>query len=102
MQYYLNLNFQVRPGQGPESKESKKLRDSNCTTLMLIVVITVSEAQLGNIFRIKMCWHAKLMCMSLQWHMVVVDISWKRRSSAFPSEEKPLSSLLLVALALRA
>ena len=26
-----------------ESKESKKLRDSNCTTLMLIVVITVRK-----------------------------------------------------------
>jgi hypothetical protein len=38
------LNCRQRAAvKGGESKESKKLRDSNCTTLMLIVVITVSE-----------------------------------------------------------
>ena len=34
------LNCKQKALKG-ESKESKKLRDSNCTTLMLIVVITV-------------------------------------------------------------
>ena len=36
------LNCRQRKAAGGESKENKKLRDSNCTTLMLIVVITVS------------------------------------------------------------
>ncbi len=37
----LNCRQKAKTG---ESKESKKLRDSNCTTLMLIVVITVSAS----------------------------------------------------------
>ena len=40
----LNCRQRAAPG---ESKESKKLRDSNCTTLMLIVVITVSQYSVG-------------------------------------------------------
>jgi len=40
------FSTRTKPRIGPngaqqESRESKKLRDSNCTTLMLIVVITV-------------------------------------------------------------
>ena len=38
------LNCRQRKAAGGESKETKKLRDSNCTTLMLIVVITVRVA----------------------------------------------------------
>ena len=37
------LNCRQKKAAAGESKESKKLRDSNCTTLMLIVVITVSD-----------------------------------------------------------
>ena len=37
------LNCRQKISAKGESKESKKLRDSNCTTLMLIVVITVSK-----------------------------------------------------------
>ena len=37
------LNCRQKKAAAGESKESKKLRDSNCTTLMLIVVITVRK-----------------------------------------------------------